>query len=161
MPGAPTAPESVVYGYSEAPEISMYADRTDYAPTGSNITYRLWKVKSGEEAYDSAVGEAAYNNHFTLPTGLDAGSHQYYIVAECDGCQLRSKTVTFTVEKATPTIELLVFTREDAPFIYENGVYLNAWAKGINGENLDGTVTFKNGDEVIITSSYDSFTKNY
>ena len=157
----PTAPESVVYGYSEAPEISMYADRTDYAPTGSNITYRLWKVKSGEEAYDSAVGEAAYNNHFTLPTGLDAGSHQYYIVAECDGCQLRSKTVTFTVEKATPTIELLVFTREDAPFIYENGVYLNAWAKGINGENLDGTVTFKNGDEVIITSSYDSFTKNY
>lgn len=150
----PTAPQSVVYGYTEdeAPNIRMYAEKTVYAPTGSAVSYSLWRVKEGSETTDTKIGDTDLANIKKLPTAL-GGAHQFYMTAECDGKILRSNTVTFHVEKATPTITLSVITREEAPFVYGERIYFRAEVNGMNGEKPTGTVTFKmDGQELRVVN---------
>lgn len=159
----PQGGEAVTYGYTstEVPTLSVTAAKTTAAPDGSEISYQWYRVKSGTETSDTAVG--MNSSTLTIPTGLDAGTHSFYCAISCDGYIVNSQSATFTVEKATPTISLDVDTREDEPYIYHygSGIYLQAFVMGVNGEKPDGTVTFKIGDEVITTSSYDSSSESY
>ncbi len=157
----PVNPESAVYGYASAPAVDMFAERTLAAPAGSKVMYRLWKVKSGAETVDTPLGNADFANSKTLPTGLSAGENKFYIAAECDGAILRSEVFTFTVEKALPTVELNIFTKNGEPFEYGKEVFLEATVTGVNGEMPDGTVTFKKGSDTLETANYDFGTEKY
>jgi hypothetical protein len=157
----PQVGASATYGYTsdQAPALSVTAVTTDAAPTGSELSYQWYRVKSGSETNDMAVG--TNSSTLTIPTGLDTGTHSFYCAVSCDGYIVNSQSAEVTVGKTTPTVTLRVITREDAPFIYGNGVYLHAWVTGVDGEKPDGTVTFKDGDHVLATSNFDSFSESY
>ncbi|WP_417203256.1 S-layer homology domain-containing protein [Acetoanaerobium sticklandii] len=152
---------NATYGYTQGPNISVTAQK---AATGTgDISYKWYRVKSGSEIAD--MEEGANSNTLEIQPGLPAGTHSFYCVVSCDGYMLNSETVTFTVEKATPTIKLEVFTREEAPFDYGENVYLQAWVTGVgtgeNAEKPDGTVTFRIDDEVVATSDFNEMWKYY
>lgn len=148
------------YGYTSAPTMSVSAEKTAAAPTGSEISYQWYRVKSGSETSDTPVG--LNSSSLTLPTGLDAGTHSVYCKVTCDGYIVNSEPATVTVEKATPTITLDVIVYEDDPFIYGNLMYFTATVTGANGEYPDGTVTLMDGDDVLFSDvDYDTYSHFY
>lgn len=152
----PQNAESVTYGYSIQTSITMSvtAEKTSTASEGSSITYQWYRVQSGSETSDTALGTTDTQ---TMPNDLDAGTHSFYCVITCGDYIVNSQSADFIVEKAAPSIGLAVRILGDNPFIYGEGVYLQANINGENGENPDGRVTFMIDGVTGTTVDYDGY----
>ena len=152
----PQNAESVTYGYSfqTSRTMSVTAEKTSTASEGSSITYQWYRVKSGSEASDTALGTTDTQ---TMPDELDAGTYSFYCVITCGDYIVNSQSADFIVEKAVPRIGLGFRILGDKPFIYGEGVYLQANINGENEENPDGTVTFMIDGVIVTTVDYDGY----
>ncbi|MBB2181813.1 Ig-like domain repeat protein [Lachnospiraceae bacterium MD1] len=152
----PQNTESVTYGYffrsSFTRTMSVTAEKTSTASEDSSIAYQWYRVKSGSETSDTALGTADTQ---TMPSGLDAGTYSFYCVITCGDYIVNSQSADFIVEKAAPRIGLDVINLGDTPFIYGEGVYLQAMINGENGEHPDGRVTFMIDGVIVTTVDYD------
>ncbi len=94
---------NATYGYTQGPNISVTAQKT--ANGTGDISYKWYRVKSGSEIAD--MEEGTDSNTLEIPSGLPVGTHSFYCVVSCDGYILNTETVTFTVEKATPIVDIV------------------------------------------------------
>jgi len=124
---------SVTYGYTEAPAMSVTAEKTAAAPEGSTITYQWYRVKSGDETSDTVLGTSAAQ---TLPTGLDTGTHNFYCVVTCDGYILNSESATFTVEQKDISASTLALDIPEGGYIYDKTAKTPAVTLTLDGHTL-------------------------
>ncbi|RDU24888.1 leucine-rich repeat protein [Anaerosacchariphilus polymeriproducens] len=94
---------AVSYGYGAAYTLSVTAQKTGTAI--GEILYQWYKVKSGTETDDVAIGtnSSTYTLSKALPIATD---DNYYCAVTCDGYTVNTKNVNFNVEKATPVINV-------------------------------------------------------
>ncbi|MBB2181870.1 Ig-like domain repeat protein [Lachnospiraceae bacterium MD1] len=125
---------SATYGYTEAPTMSVEAEKTTAAPAGSTISYQWYRVKSSSETSDTAVGTDATLN---IPTGLDAGTHSFYCAVTCDGYIVNSESATFTVEpKDISDVESTLII-PDGGYTYDGTEKKPPVALALDGHALD------------------------
>ena len=137
---------NATYGYTQGPTISVTAQKT--ANGTGDISYKWYRVKSGSEIAD--MEEGTNSNTLEIPSGLPAGTHSFYCVVSCDGYILNTETVTFTVEKATPRVEIV--EKNTSGRVFGDTIQIKAKVSGIYFENLAGTITLKEGSTTIATA---------
>ncbi|RFZ76575.1 hypothetical protein DS742_22710 [Lacrimispora amygdalina] len=123
---------SATYGYTSA-TMSVTAAKTSAAPEGSSISYQWYRVKSGDETSDTALGTTATQ---TLPTGLDAGTHSFYCVVTCDGYILNSQSATFTVEQKDISASTLALDIPEGGYTYDKTAKTPAVTLTLDGHTL-------------------------
>lgn len=85
---------TVAEGYTEAPKLTVEAVSTD-----GDISYQWYVNKMiGETTGDEIAG--ANSAVYQIPTGLSAGTYEYYCEATAGSNKVTSKKVTFTVGEA-------------------------------------------------------------
>lgn len=60
------------------------------------VSYQWYRVGTGADGGDEAISGAA-EVQFRIPRNLDAGTHDFYCIATCDGYPAKSNTATVTV----------------------------------------------------------------
>ena len=92
------------YTAEEAPKLTIEAKSTD------KLTYQWYQIASAEsEDSDSATStetaiDKATESTYQIPTGLKAGTYNYFCRVSCGDDSVKSNTVTFTVIQAVVKI---------------------------------------------------------
>jgi len=134
------------YSYANAPTMTFGVSKTASAPINSTISYQWYRVKSGVESNDVAVGTDSAT--LTMPVGLPVGTYEFYCVATCDATTLTSQQASFSVLQATPVLTIdYVSTVID----YANNFYLGVYVNSIDGPNLMGTLSLYEGTSLLQT----------
>ena len=100
--GAETVMEN--YTAAEAPELTVKAE-SGSASSGS-ISYQWYadKTINGTTTKVEQTGQGAKTATYRIPTGLLAGTYQYYCVATCGEYTATSKKAVFTVEEGVAEV---------------------------------------------------------
>ena len=100
--GAETVMEN--YTAAEAPELTVKAE-SGSASSGS-ISYQWYadKTINGTTTKVEQTGQGAKTVTYRIPTGLLAGTYQYYCVATCGEYTATSKKAVFTVEEGVAEV---------------------------------------------------------
>ena len=100
--GAETVMEN--YTAAEAPELTVKAE-SGSAGSGS-ISYQWYadKTINGTTTKVEQTGQGAKTATYRIPTGLLAGTYQYYCVATCGEYTATSKKAVFTVEEGVAEV---------------------------------------------------------
>ena len=123
----PVSPAAADYGYAAGPELSVTATATNSQNT---ITYQWYQ--------GGAVISGATAASYTVPTGLDAGSHVYTCKVTCDDYALTSSAATFLVNGITGSV-----SNKDYAVSYTYTGSAVAAPAGTNfTANSDGALTF-------------------
>lgn len=110
---------TVAEGYTKAPKLKVEA----VAPDGG-ISYQWYVNKTiGEEttSNEKVTTADAQTSAHQIPTGLLAGTYEYYCVATAGGKEVTSKTVTFTVGEAVA--ETMINGEKEPQLSLEKGRY--------------------------------------
>lgn len=90
-------PTNMAYGTTG--EVTLVSSCRMGETSGADLTYLWYKL---EGAAATAPLEGATGANYTLPDNLAAGTHTYLLICTSDGYS-KSKEITITVNKATPT----------------------------------------------------------
>ena len=90
-------PTNMAYGTTG--EVTLVSSCRMGETSGADLTYLWYKLKG---AAATAPLEGATGANYTLPDNLAAGTHTYLLICTSDGYS-KSKEITITVNKATPT----------------------------------------------------------
>lgn len=127
QPFIPVGEDTVTEHYTEAPTLTLKAEKiTDSA---TPMTYQWYRRttetddKGTETVTDNEIkGET--QSTYQIPTGLSADSYTYFCRVSCDGNEVDSATVTFTVAQAVVKI---VETKANG----ENTTFHSTWAEAV------------------------------
>ena len=142
---------SVTYGYASPHTLNVAVVKNDVA--AGDISYQWYR--------DGTSISDATEASFDIPTAFEAGTYSFYCAVSCDGYIVNTQNAVFTVAKATPTVKFKANTTGGAPYSYGNETSFEATVLGVSNQKPDGTVTFKDGENVIATADFNSNWLNY
>lgn len=92
------------YTASEAPELTVKA--VSDSDSSDSISYQWYadETINGTTTKVEQTGQGAKTATYRIPTGLSAGTYQYYCVATCGEYTATSKKAAFTVEKGVAEV---------------------------------------------------------
>ncbi len=117
---------------------------TDFTYNGKvqRPTVTATNIESGDDVTVSVKGEQINAGTYTATAVLSgSAANKYKLPTE--------HTKTFTIKKAQAKINLSANTQYNKN---SNTVMLKANVSGLNGEKLDGSITFKDGDTIIASN---------
>ncbi len=160
----PSNAASCEYGYYDgfAPTMTFGVSKTASAPINSTINYQWYRVKSGAESNDVAVGTDS--STLNMPVGLPVGTYEFYCVATCGETTLTSQRASFSVLHASPN--LIIDILDSPQLTYGDSFTMSLRVQSVDGPNLMGTLSLYEGttllDSDIVTAetvylTYDNF----
>ena len=127
QPAIPDGKDTVMEYYTEAPTLTVEAK--DATNSGKAMTYQWYRRttetddKGTETVTDNEIkGET--QSTYQIPTGLSADSYTYFCRVSCDGNEVDSDPVTFTVAQAVVKI---VESKANG----ENTTFHSTWAEAV------------------------------
>lgn len=89
---------TVTYGYTDAPTLNVTAV-TVPADSGKTVSYQWYRVGTGADGADEAMTDTSAGANYTVESGLNANTYNYYCVVTCDGYTVKSDNAMVTVNK--------------------------------------------------------------